>query len=78
MGEQQSLFAEPTCPHHGPENVCDRCPERYDTGGDGFVHKSLLKGRAALRECRICKRMTTRAAWNAKSWTCCLECAPET
>lgn len=58
------------CRRHGPEHVCDRCPERYDTDGWGFVHPSLLKGRTPLQTCAGCRRLVTRAEWSLTAWRC--------
>ena len=64
-----------TCVHHTAAFVCDRCPERYDTDGRGFVHRQLLAGRVALRECRGCKQLKSKAEWSLVDWFRCAACA---
>jgi hypothetical protein len=60
------LFETPAvCPHHDAAHVCDRCPERFGTDGWGFVHRTLLKGRTALRRCRGCGTLKPRAEWGS-------------
>jgi hypothetical protein len=66
-----------SCPHHDAAHVCSRCPERYDTDGQGFVHRHDCKGRVALRECRSCKQLKTKPEWSLIDWFRCAECTGE-
>lgn len=72
MTAQQPLFPSAACPLHSAEYVCDQ--EGLDTGGDGFVHKSLRKGRTALRTCKGCKQLKSKADWSGHDWSRCMEC----
>lgn len=65
-----------SCPHHGDDSVCDRCPERYATDALGFVHRQLLAGRTALRQCHGCAVLKAAINWSAVDWFRCAECAP--
>lgn len=65
-----------TCPHHTEFDVCERCPEGYDTDGRGFVHPQLRKGRTPLRQCHGCSIYKPPAAWSKVDWFKCAECAP--
>lgn len=71
--EQMPLFSG-SCPRHGPENVCNRCPERFDTDCNGFPHPQVCKGREPLRECNRCRMLVRRAQWHVAEW-CCKTCA---
>lgn len=71
--EQADLFAPPPCPRHGAANVCEFCPEQYETDGYGFVHPSLARGRSALRECADCRTLVTRMHWHTGGT--CVTCA---
>jgi hypothetical protein len=64
----------PSCPHHGPEYVCEF--EGLDTDHSGFVHRSLCSGRIALRQCARCKHWKTPGTWNHADWYHCLDCVP--
>lgn len=61
------------CPWHGPENVCNRCPERFDTDGLGFPHPQECKGRVPLKECKRCAKLVAREDWIVATW-CCRTC----
>lgn len=75
------------CGFHGPEAVCDRCPARYDTDGQGFPHPSVAHGRLRLRHCPRCGVLVSPEQWDASPtgrkplpklspWQC-LECTSE-
>lgn len=72
MMQQQEMFSG-SCPRHGPENVCDQCPERYDTDNAGFVHRQELNGRVPLKTCKRCQNLVTRDRWDLGGW-CCKDC----
>lgn len=72
MTHQQPLFPAASCPLHPADFVCDQ--EGLDTGGDGFVHKSLRKGRTALRTCKGCGNLKSKADWSGHDWSRCREC----
>jgi hypothetical protein len=67
-----------SCVHHTAAFVCDRCPERYDTDGRGFVHRTLLAGRTPLRQCEICGECKPPAEWSRGYWFRCAKCGPQT
>lgn len=79
MADQLGLFDAPPaagCEHHGPGNVCEFCPERFDADHSGFVHMSVCKGRHPLRMCARCLNMVTPGRWNHADWWHCIDCQP--
>lgn len=64
------------CPNHDAAHVCDECPDRFDTDGRGFVHRTLLRGRTALRRCACCRGFFPLEQWNTVAWSYCLTCVP--
>jgi len=65
-----------TCPHHTEHDVCERCPERYDTDSRGFVHRLDCKGRTPLRQCHGCSIFKPPTEWSQVDWFRCATCAP--
>jgi hypothetical protein len=65
-----------SCPLHDAAHVCDKCPERYDTNGQGFVHRQECKGRVALRGCHCCGALKPQPDWSTVDWFFCADCAP--
>lgn len=72
MGGQLDLFPE-SCPHHGPGNVCNLCPEHHDTDGYGFPHRQVCAGRVPLKQCKRCGMLVGRENWRVAEW-CCKQC----
>lgn len=68
------MTAAVTCPHHGPDAICDRCPEGFDTDGKGFPHPAERKGRRALRVCHGCGQATPLENWNVETFFHCKGC----
>jgi hypothetical protein len=71
--QQLGMFSG-SCPHHGPENVCNLCPERPWTDGWGFPHRIDASGRVPLKECKVCRTLVKRENWHVARW-CCKTCA---
>lgn len=64
------------CPDHGPDVVCDR--ELLTTDGEGFPHRSHLKGREPARHCMECGALVLKkdAKWRQfKGVNVVLQCA---
>lgn len=71
--QQVELFSG-SCPRHGPENVCNLCPDRFDTDGYGFPHRAVCKGRVPLKACKRCNMLVLKENWHLTEW-CCKTCA---
>lgn len=80
MGQQLGLFEAPppaplaTCGFHGPEIVCDQCPDGYWTDGIGFPKDKRLSGQTPTRLCPGCLTPVTKMHWHTVM-NACLNCA---
>lgn len=61
-----------SCPRHGPENICNLCPDRFTTDGWGFPHPHHAKrlGKVPLQLCERCATLVRKESWNVKAWCC--------
>lgn len=76
------------CPYHGADAVCDRCPQRYGSDGQGFPHpRAVPAGVRRLRHCPSCGEIVSPEQWDARPtgrkpfpklapWQC-LQCSTE-